>query len=265
MAPTGDQRHSDLAQLLVTSALLVGIEEATAAADRAARPRGHGQRHPVPADRGARSAAAQRGPGVGPRPRRRSATRRRPPPRPRCRRWPSCAGRPSRPCSRPPSSRPRPTSSSARCPASTSPTSGTRSRMRPGGSSWSPCSPARPPGSPRPSPPRGACPRPVAYGPLVLLQFGISFINLVLPSTAARVAVNIRFFQRQGIPPASAVSIGVIDSLGGFAVQLLILASVLLFGFGDVHLDMPADSRPRRREHPHDAGRHRRRGGARRC
>jgi uncharacterized protein (TIRG00374 family) len=89
---------------------------------------------------------------------------------------------------------------------------------------------------------RGACPRPVAYGPLVLLQFSISFINLVLPSTAARVAVNIRFFQRQGIPPASAVSIGVIDSLGGFAVQLLILASVLLFGWGNVDLEMPAGS-----------------------
>ena len=86
---------------------------------------------------------------------------------------------------------------------------------------------------------RGACPRPVAYGPLVLLQFSISFINLVLPSTAARVAVNIRFFQRQGIPPASAVSIGVIDSVGGFAVQLMILASVLLFGWGQVDLHLP--------------------------
>ena len=89
---------------------------------------------------------------------------------------------------------------------------------------------------------RGACPRPVAYGPLVLLQFSISFINLVLPSTAARVAVNIRFFQRQGIPPASAVSIGVIDSVGGFAVQLMILASVFLFGWGDVDLHLPDDS-----------------------
>jgi uncharacterized protein (TIRG00374 family) len=56
------------------------------------------------------------------------------------------------------------------------------------------------------------------------------------------VAVNIRFFQRQGIPPASAVSIGVIDSLGGFAVQLMILASVLVFGWGNVELHMPADS-----------------------
>lgn len=87
---------------------------------------------------------------------------------------------------------------------------------------------------------QGACPRKVAYGPLVLLQFAITFINLVLPSTAARVATNVRFFQRQGIPAASAMSIGVIDSLGGFVVQLVILAGALLFG--EVELSMPADS-----------------------
>ncbi len=85
---------------------------------------------------------------------------------------------------------------------------------------------------------RGACPRPLAYGPVLLLQYAITFINLVVPATAARVAVNVRFFQKQGIPPASAVSIGVIDSLGGFAAQLLVLASVVLFGFGDLELDL---------------------------
>lgn len=89
---------------------------------------------------------------------------------------------------------------------------------------------------------QGACPRRVAYGPLVQLQFAIGFIGLVLPSTAARVATNIRFFQRQGIPAASATSIGVIDSLGGFVVQIAILAAALLFGVGDVQLSMPADS-----------------------
>lgn len=90
---------------------------------------------------------------------------------------------------------------------------------------------------------RGACPRPIAFGPLVLLQFAITFVNLVVPSTAARVAVSIRFFQRQGIPPASAVSIGVIDGFGGFVVQLLILGSVVLFGLGDVQLDLDLASR----------------------
>lgn len=85
---------------------------------------------------------------------------------------------------------------------------------------------------------RGACPRPVAYGPLALLQFAITFVNLVVPSTAARVGVNIRFFQRQGIPPASAVSIGVIDGLGGFVVQALVLVGVFVVGLGDIQLDL---------------------------
>jgi uncharacterized membrane protein YbhN (UPF0104 family) len=89
---------------------------------------------------------------------------------------------------------------------------------------------------------RAACPRPLPYGPVVLLQFAITFVNLVIPSTAARVAVNIRFFQRQGIPPASAVSIGAIDGFAGFVVQMLILASVLLFGFGDVDLSLDTSS-----------------------
>ncbi len=47
---------------------------------------------------------------------------------------------------------------------------------------------------------RAACPRPLAFGPVVLLEFTISFINLVLPSSVARIALDIRFFQRQGIP-----------------------------------------------------------------
>lgn len=90
---------------------------------------------------------------------------------------------------------------------------------------------------------RGACPRPIPFGPVVALQFAITFVNLVIPSTAARVAVSIRFFQRQGVPPASAVSIGAIDGFGGFVVQLLILASVTVFDLGHVDLDIDLASK----------------------
>jgi uncharacterized membrane protein YbhN (UPF0104 family) len=85
---------------------------------------------------------------------------------------------------------------------------------------------------------RAACPRPLPYGPVVLLQFAITFVNLVIPSTAARVAVSIRFFQRQGIPPAAAVSIGAIDGFAGFIVQVLILTSVAVFGVGTLDMDL---------------------------
>jgi glycosyltransferase 2 family protein len=84
---------------------------------------------------------------------------------------------------------------------------------------------------------RAACPRPIAYGPTVLLQFTVTFINLVLPSTVARMALNVRFFQQQGIPPASAVSIGLIDNLGTYTVQIFVILCALLFGFGELNLD----------------------------
>jgi glycosyltransferase 2 family protein len=89
---------------------------------------------------------------------------------------------------------------------------------------------------------RAACPRPIPYGPPVLLQFAVTFINLVFPGTVARMALNIRFFQRQGIPPASAVSIGVIENFGGYVVQIVIILAAVVFGFGEIHLDLQASS-----------------------
>jgi len=67
---------------------------------------------------------------------------------------------------------------------------------------------------------RAACPRPLPYGPVVLLQFTIAFINLVVPGSVARMALDIRFFQRQGIPATSAVSISLIDNFATYTVQI---------------------------------------------
>ena len=48
------------------------------------------------------------------------------------------------------------------------------------------------------------------------------------PSSAARVALEIRFFQKIGVPAAGALSISMVDSFSGFTVQvaLIILISV---------------------------------------
>ena len=48
----------------------------------------------------------------------------------------------------------------------------------------------------------GAAPIPLPLGPVYALQLAISYVNLAIPTAAARIAVNIRFFQRQGVPPA---------------------------------------------------------------
>jgi uncharacterized protein (TIRG00374 family) len=76
----------------------------------------------------------------------------------------------------------------------------------------------------------GAVGRPVPLGPLVTLQFSMAFTNLVVPSTVGHAAVEIRFFQKLGIEPARAVTQGLTDSLGGFAVQVVLLLTALLLG-----------------------------------
>ncbi len=69
----------------------------------------------------------------------------------------------------------------------------------------------------------GASMAALRYWPVLMLQYAIQFIALVLPATAARLALEIRFFEKYGIAAAAAVSIGVVDSVSGFAVQIALL------------------------------------------
>jgi len=50
------------------------------------------------------------------------------------------------------------------------------------------------------------------------------------------VALNIRFFQRHGVPPGAAMASGALDSVVGFIVQLLFLTVLLVFA--QVSLDL---------------------------
>lgn len=84
----------------------------------------------------------------------------------------------------------------------------------------------------------GASPVPLPLGPVYALQLAMAYIGLALPSTAARVGVNIRFFQRHGVPPGSALAAGALDGLGGFVVQALILGTILLVGSATLDLDL---------------------------
>ena len=81
-------------------------------------------------------------------------------------------------------------------------------------------------------------PSKVPLGRLTALQFAITFVNLAMPSTAARAAVNIRFFQRSGVPADSAVSLGVLDSVIGFIGQILLIVTILGFGVGSLDLNI---------------------------
>ena len=81
-------------------------------------------------------------------------------------------------------------------------------------------------------------PSKIPLGRLSALQFAITFVNLAMPSTAARAAVNIRFFQRSGVPADSAVSLGVLDSVMGFVGQITLIVTILAFGLGSLDLDI---------------------------
>jgi uncharacterized membrane protein YbhN (UPF0104 family) len=84
----------------------------------------------------------------------------------------------------------------------------------------------------------GASPVALPLGPVYALQLSISYVNLAIPTAAARIAVNIRFFQRQGVPPGAAIATGALDGVSGFIVQAALLTSLLLFGNFSLDLDI---------------------------
>jgi uncharacterized membrane protein YbhN (UPF0104 family)/tRNA A-37 threonylcarbamoyl transferase component Bud32 len=90
----------------------------------------------------------------------------------------------------------------------------------------------------------GASVRPLRFGPVLLLQFAIRFIALAVPSSAARIALSVRFFQRAGVPTAEAIAIGAIDSVSGFVIQAVLLAIIALANLVTLDLstkDIPVD------------------------
>ncbi len=75
----------------------------------------------------------------------------------------------------------------------------------------------------------GSVPARLQFGPVYAMQLATSFMNLALPSAAARMAISVRFFQRNGVAPATAVTSGLIDSLVGNVIQAVLLVLLLLF------------------------------------
>jgi uncharacterized membrane protein YbhN (UPF0104 family) len=86
----------------------------------------------------------------------------------------------------------------------------------------------------------GAVPAPLPLGPLVLLRMAMWFTGLI-GGTAARTATVVRFYQRRGLAPIVAVSSGLIYSVGGFCVQLVLSVTALIFAGDEFHFE-PAGS-----------------------
>jgi uncharacterized membrane protein YbhN (UPF0104 family) len=83
---------------------------------------------------------------------------------------------------------------------------------------------------------RGAVVPPLPLAPCVALESAIKFINLTVPSDAGRIAVNIRFLQRQGVPTGGALASGAVDAVAQTLVQVVLL--LLILPFIDLNVDM---------------------------
>jgi glycosyltransferase 2 family protein len=88
----------------------------------------------------------------------------------------------------------------------------------------------------------GACPVPLPLGPAYALQLAISYINLAIPGTAARIAVNVRFFQRHGVQPGTAIAVGALDGFSGFIVEMVTLAVLLIFTSASLELELDSST-----------------------
>jgi uncharacterized membrane protein YbhN (UPF0104 family) len=84
----------------------------------------------------------------------------------------------------------------------------------------------------------GASPAPLPVGPVLQLQFAIAYINMAVPSSAGRLALVIRFYQRVGSTAVTAIGAGTLDSLANFVVQVVLIVATLGFGAGTVELDI---------------------------
>lgn len=88
----------------------------------------------------------------------------------------------------------------------------------------------------------GSVPAQLPFGPVYAMQLATGYMNLAVPSGVARMAVSIRFFQRQGLSAPMAVASGAIDSFASLVVQVTLLALLILFSQATLSLDLDVPS-----------------------
>jgi uncharacterized membrane protein YbhN (UPF0104 family) len=76
---------------------------------------------------------------------------------------------------------------------------------------------------------RGAVAAPLPLLPCIVLQSAIKFINLTIPSSAGRIAMNLGFLQRMGVPTGQAAVSGAVDDVSETMVQIALLLVSLAF------------------------------------
>ncbi len=84
----------------------------------------------------------------------------------------------------------------------------------------------------------GASPKRLPFGPVYALQLAVGYLNIAIPSYAARVAVIVRFFQRLAIPPGAALAAGALDVMTTFFIEVIGISCMLLFTPASLDLDL---------------------------
>ncbi len=79
--------------------------------------------------------------------------------------------------------------------------------------------------------------------PVTVVQYAQAFTGLV-GGTAANATLSIRFFQKQGLPPTVAVSSGVLNSVAGFIVQIVLVVIGLVLTGSSFDFNTSGDSVP---------------------
>ena len=94
---------------------------------------------------------------------------------------------------------------------------------------------------------RGGVATPLPLLPCIVLQSALKFINLTVPSSAGRVATNLRCLQRMGAPRAEAVAGGALDDVSNTIVQATLFLLALPFVGVDIDTSQFEGAGPDRR------------------
>jgi uncharacterized membrane protein YbhN (UPF0104 family) len=83
----------------------------------------------------------------------------------------------------------------------------------------------------------GASPKTLPFGPVYGLQLSVAYVTVAVPSYAARVAMSVRFFQRQGVAAGAAIAAGALDTMTTFFIEVIGISVLLLFTPASLDLD----------------------------
>lgn len=70
----------------------------------------------------------------------------------------------------------------------------------------------------------GVMGRPAPFGPTIVFRYALSFVSLAVPSEAGAIAMNVRYQQRLGVPSAAAITQGPLISIISRGFDLILLA-----------------------------------------